>query len=603
MPSMALPVAVEPEQIVGVEEEPVEDLEVSGIRPGDKVDLLFVVDNSTSMGDKQALFTRAVPDLLDMLVNPPCVDRLGDSDPSNDVLVDFTAEGACPTGTQKIFLPVTDIHLAVISSSLGEHGLGGDNPVCPDEPHKNDKAHLIPFVRPEAPDLIPSSYQGLGFLVWDSAQTAVPPGDSDQQTLVQKFQAQVSAVRESGCGFEAPLEAAYRFLIDPSPYESLVRVPCQEGALEANCVQPQGVDTEVLIERQNFLRPDSHLVVTYLTDENDCSIKDSGQGYYTMRPLEPMPRGTAACADPNHTCCQSCATTIREGCEADPAINGCVDSLDPFEASPAQLVEAFNVRCFDQKRRYGIDLLYKTQRYLDGFKNDMIAGPDGTAVPNPLFAGGRRQKQVFVVGIVGTPWQDIVTDVNDPAGRVKRAEFLPWELFLPSAASPVALDPFNVEDTRIRQGTNPITNDVLGGPGTVNGINGHDRVITSGDGLTDDLQYACTFPLPEPRDCAAAEANADNCDCTQTPNPVDNAILDYATGNPLCQAPDGTYGTIQYRAKAYPGPRMMEVVRGMEKQGVLGSICPRNASDPSLQDYGYRPPIRALMLGLASDAF
>jgi hypothetical protein len=46
----------------------------------------------------------------------------------------------------------------------------------------------------------------------------------------------------------------------------------------------------------------------------------------------------------------------------------------------------------------------------------------------------------------------------------------------------------------------------------------------------------------------------------------------------------------------------MRVVRGMQDQGVLGSICPQNATDPSRPDFGYRPPIRALLLGLAGIA-
>src|SRR5690606_27084689 len=152
----------------------------------------------------------------------------------------------------------------VISSSLGAHGLVEDpaNPdgfQCPDVAHQNDRAHLIPFMRPEAPELVSDSYQGLGFLVWDPAMAANPPGETVQQTLVQKFQIQVRSVREQGCGFEAPLEAAYRFLVDPAPYESLVRVPCSSGSTENACVAPQGVDQEVLLERANFLRPNSHL--------------------------------------------------------------------------------------------------------------------------------------------------------------------------------------------------------------------------------------------------------------------------------------------------------------------------------------------------------
>src|SRR5580704_8757142 len=41
----------------------------------DKVDLLFDIDNSASMGDKQAYLSKAIPDLLSRLVQPNCVDQ------------------------------------------------------------------------------------------------------------------------------------------------------------------------------------------------------------------------------------------------------------------------------------------------------------------------------------------------------------------------------------------------------------------------------------------------------------------------------------------------------------------------------------------------
>ena len=40
----------------------------------DKVDLLFDIDNSASMGDKQAYLAQAIPDLVSRLVTPNCVD-------------------------------------------------------------------------------------------------------------------------------------------------------------------------------------------------------------------------------------------------------------------------------------------------------------------------------------------------------------------------------------------------------------------------------------------------------------------------------------------------------------------------------------------------
>src|ERR1700747_23572 len=40
----------------------------------DKVDLLFAIDNSASMGDKQDLLALAVPVLVGRLLNPNCLD-------------------------------------------------------------------------------------------------------------------------------------------------------------------------------------------------------------------------------------------------------------------------------------------------------------------------------------------------------------------------------------------------------------------------------------------------------------------------------------------------------------------------------------------------
>src|SRR5918995_3648511 len=43
----------------------------------DKIDLLFMIDNSRSMSDKQEILQLAVPDLVSRLVNPICVDSEG----------------------------------------------------------------------------------------------------------------------------------------------------------------------------------------------------------------------------------------------------------------------------------------------------------------------------------------------------------------------------------------------------------------------------------------------------------------------------------------------------------------------------------------------
>jgi hypothetical protein len=59
-----------------------------------KVDLLFVVDNSASMKDKQILLANAAPELLTRLVNPRCVDESGAK-----VAQPSTPQEPCPPGS------------------------------------------------------------------------------------------------------------------------------------------------------------------------------------------------------------------------------------------------------------------------------------------------------------------------------------------------------------------------------------------------------------------------------------------------------------------------------------------------------------------------
>jgi len=52
-------------------------------RSVDKVDLLLMIDNSISMGDKQQLMAKAVPLLLQRLILPACLNEAGSTAPRN----------------------------------------------------------------------------------------------------------------------------------------------------------------------------------------------------------------------------------------------------------------------------------------------------------------------------------------------------------------------------------------------------------------------------------------------------------------------------------------------------------------------------------------
>jgi hypothetical protein len=121
-----------------------------------------------------------------------------------------------------------------------------------------------------------------------------------------------------------------------------------------------------------------------------------------------------------------------------------------------------------------------------------------------------------------------------------------------------------------------------------NPINGHEQNIQN----QDDLQYACTFDLIPDEPCTMA--NQDDCDCNATERSYNRPICQYVSEG------DG----VQTHAKAYPGIRHLQVLRGLGDNAVVASICPKNtdasggpAGDP---DYGYNPAFDALIRGFKS---
>jgi hypothetical protein len=551
-----------------------------------KVDLLLVVDNSRSMADKQTILAGGVPQLVGFLTNPRCIDDQGIT-----VGQPVGPEDECPAGSAREMHPVRDLHIGVISSSIGSHGadacvvggigLGGD-------PSVDDKAHLLTRSSTSGGADVPT-YESLGFLAWDPDAEKMPPGESDSTSMTADLASLIVGAGEVGCGYEAPLEAWYRFLVDPDPYDSIVF----DGI---NAVM-SGTDEVLLTQRANFLRPDSVLMVVMLTDENDCSTRDGGQFLFVNQIFSPgtttpfhLPKPRAACAtDPNSDCCRSCGQIPGDGC--DTSQDDCIGAL-------ASLDDNINVRCFDQKRRFGLDYMWPTDRYVGGLTAQEVSDRHGNVVKNPLF-GQRDPSMVYLTGIVGVPWQDIARrdaggapdiatglDLDGaPRGGYMGASELAatgtWDVIVGDPEAFVApTDPLMKESIEPRAGANPVTGEALAPPGSgegANSINGHEFSIP----LKGDLQYACIFPLPVPKDCTLA-GGQDSCDCQDPSN-----------DSPLCD------GTMQKYAKAYPAPRQLSVLKDLGSQGVVGSICPVQLVDGGAPGFAYQPTFGALVTAAA----
>jgi hypothetical protein len=182
-----------------------------------KVDILFMVDNSNSMGEEQAVLREQMNTVIGELLSP--------------------SVPAAPV--------IDDLHIGVVTSDMGTGGytiqtcsnpMTGDNGVLQNRDHG-----VIEGCEPtySAGDCDRSECP------WLSHSPEHPDDGTDPSNppIWEDFGC-VATLGTGGCGFEQQLES------------SLAALTVQAGPGMPN---------------EGFLRPDSLLVVIYVTDEDDCS--------------------------------------------------------------------------------------------------------------------------------------------------------------------------------------------------------------------------------------------------------------------------------------------------------------------------------------------
>ncbi len=538
----------------------------------DKVDLLFAIDNSASMGDKQEILADAVPDLINGLLKPRCVDSEGKPDPGGavaDPAGNKENRYNCPANTEPEFKPVTDMHIGIVSSSLGN--FGGD--VCLESnPRTNDRGRLVNYKKGGGD--IPLAKPG-NFLSWfpqadeNNDPKRHPPPENPIRTidgadgLTENFRELVRGVDQNGCGLEAQLESVYRFLIQPDPWDTIKLDNFNQADLG------EGVDIEVLQQRANFLRPDSLVAIIMLTDEDDSSadpLAIGGQGWAFMAKNFPgsqvfrggqgqgttAPKGTKACeSDPGSEDCTSCGFASlcdpnQPSCQkikqdpncTTPGIQG--KSGAGYDGYYEPTNDELNVRFHRMKERYGIDPQYPLKRYIDGFTKFRVPDRKAEHVTN-VGANGRRE----IANYTSTPKctnplfaAKLPREPGDELCALPRSTRSPDLIFFAVVGGVphqlLHFDPNYPEKSRFTNddwvkilGRDPANFDFSGidphmiqsvaprpglpGPAP-RGDNGPDEIHgREWDTAKNDLQYACTFDLPAPRTC---NTNDQSCDCS-----------------------------------------------------------------------------------------
>jgi hypothetical protein len=616
-----------------------------------KVDILFDIDNSGSMGDKQGYLAEAIPDLLGRLMDPNCVDARG-------VVAGPSTNGTCPAGYAIEFPPVRDLHLGIVSSSLGPRG--GDAcsasafavvPFNNVSAHNDDQAHLLNRTLTYEPDGgsvtegVVADAQPEPFLYWfptGGPNAGKTPGVgqpvTDASTLIGDFTQMVGGTGVFGCGIESQLESWYRFLIQPDPYAAIAI----KGSLGNAQGEWEGVDTTILQERHDFLRPDSLVLIVDLSDENDSEIDVrslGGQGVNWMSGAFNPPGGTSACnTNPGSSACHSCVQ----------GNNGDIDSQCMSKPTYTAINDwgyDLNLRHVHMKAKYGVDPQFPIERYVTGLTSTSVpdrcgeyggancAAPFATAqgsyqgtpdCQNPLFAaqlpdgsktdvdtlchappGTRTPDLVFYAHIGGVPNQLLHFTPGNPAASALTAA--DWVKILgndPENYDYSGIDPHMIESYQPRAGLAP--------PGSQTGadpVSGHEWITNTSNGmpgfdtgsqgaghlLAVDLEYACIFPLadrqgnPTPRDCSQVE-NDSACACPHVAGGLTAEEIP-----PVC---DPTTQTMQFAAKSYPTVRELLLARKMGNQGMVSSICPIHVADNAAGDdplYGYRPAVTGIV--------
>ncbi|MEM6296994.1 MAG: vWA domain-containing protein [Myxococcota bacterium] len=237
-----------------------------------KIDLLFVIDNSGTMGEEQLTLARNFGELVDEL----------------QTLTDGSANDA-----------PADVHIMVTTTDMG-------NPRCDDEfkPPGYEEQRGAPVATPcterierftgrgvDAPTIEAACLE-----VCDPAAPAAPTshfiafgpeGSNVEGGTPTDALACIGPQGIDGCGFESPLEAMLQALNPCACWND--PAACGEDAVAA-CVQTP--------YEQSFLREGAILAIVMITDEADCSVRDfsmmTASTFMETSPLTGLPEPSSA---------------------------------------------------------------------------------------------------------------------------------------------------------------------------------------------------------------------------------------------------------------------------------------------------------------------
>jgi hypothetical protein len=249
----------------------------------DKVDMLFMIDNSGSMSQEQKKLADALPKLVAALAT-------GNKNGMPK-----------PAGEKSDFPPVQSLHIGVVTSDMGINGAPsqnscGDRSFIPTD--KDTRMSTMRINKPVGDDGILQIDTGVAVAgIWSPPEgggdvAEVVPGDpacgqvtfpgnmrfvdfmagGDAMAASTRFSC-IAKRGRNGCGLEQQLESVLKALTPP---DSNIKFTAMSPNGHGNAIKmgtPSGFN-------QNFLREDSILAVVVVSDEEDCSIPDQSRAIF-----------------------------------------------------------------------------------------------------------------------------------------------------------------------------------------------------------------------------------------------------------------------------------------------------------------------------------
>ncbi len=357
----------------------------------DLIDLVFIIDNSGTMGEEQLNLARNFQQLVDELEG--LTDPEGTPvNPNVNIMVTTTDFGhpLCTAFQKPDYVPRqgAPVYQGCNSRIQRFTGLDPMNPLVINEAcTENCPADIAP---------------GDQFINFSAFGSNVPNGD------VGAALSCIGPQGIDGCGYEAPLETMLQAINEGACWNNPDQEKCDND--------PEWAETQ-----RGFLRKDAILAIAVITDEMDCSVQaPAGYSFFTdventtywnVNPNLDTPQATSAiCFNSGVSCADDNGDGLYEGCQATQSevlhpVSRYISYFDYLTGGQKKNVVMLGILGvpevvahnpnppFEPTAGGAVDLLYRN--WID------FPYPAGDILPNEWANGRRAENKIFEFGDIG----------------------------------------------------------------------------------------------------------------------------------------------------------------------------------------------------------